>query len=231
MSQRYMAPLAEGGGVPLMIPLVGDADTLRAISDRLDGLFLPGGVDIDPGTYGQARHPLCGRTDLDRDRTEITLARWAAEEGKPVLGVCRGVQILNVAGGGTLYQDIEAHRPGSIKHDYFPTVGFARDHLAHDVTVHEGSRLASIFGAHNVRVNSMHHQGIRDLAPGLVPTAVAPDGLVEALEGSNGQFLVGVQWHPEALIARDSHTVRLFGAFIDAAREYGSRRALSRSPS
>lgn len=228
MSQRYSLALIEAGGLPLMIPLVPrDRDTMRAIYGRLDGLFLAGGVDVDPETYGEERHPLCGRTDLDRDRTEILLARWAIEEGKPLLGACRGLQIVNVAAGGTLYQDLLAEMPGSMKHDYLPSDGYSRDHLAHDVAISEGTRLAGIFSASGARVNSMHHQGIKNLAPGLAASAIAPDGLIEALETKSRGFVVAVQWHPEALGADDSGTRRLLSAFISAAAEHRARPPLA----
>jgi putative glutamine amidotransferase len=218
MSQRYVTALTRAGAIPWLVPLI-DEETLRSVYERLDGVFLPGGADIDPVSYGSDPHSLCDRTDPERDRVEISLARWALDEGKPVLGVCRGMQLINVAAGGTLYQDLAEQRPGSIKHDYFPFSGqsFSRDHLAHEVTLSGGTRLATIFGEGSLRVNSMHHQGVRELGAGLVATATAPDGLVEALEGVNGRYLVAVQWHPEALTERDSRSVRLFEDFVGAA--------------
>ena len=222
MSQRYILTLTAAGAIPWMIPLV-DEDSLRGVYDELDAVFLPGGADIDPLTYGAAPHPLCDKTDRDRDRVEVSLAKWALEDDKPVLGVCRGMQLINVAAGGTLYQDLAEDMPGSIKHDYFPYSGqgYARDFLAHDVAVHEGTRLAQLVGAGPLRVNSMHHQGVRELGRGLVATAEAPDGLIEALEGEDGSaYLFAVQWHPEALTDSDARTRRLFDDFIDAGEEW-----------
>jgi putative glutamine amidotransferase len=221
MSQRYILTLTTAGAIPWMIPLVDEA-TLRGIYEELDAVFLPGGADIDPATYGSEPHPLCDKTDRERDRVEVSLARWALEEEKPMLGVCRGMQLINVAAGGTLYQDLAQELPGSIKHDYFPFKGqsFARDHLAHEVRVSEGTRLARLVGAGAVRVNSMHHQGVRTLGVGLVPTAVAPDGLIEAIEGEGDSYLVAVQWHPEALTDNDPRTRMLFADFIAAAAEW-----------
>ena len=122
-----------------MIPLLDDdAETLREIYDRLDGLLLPGGVDMDPAAYGESAGPGLGRIDPARDRVELQLTRWAIEDHKPILGLCRGLQVINVARGGTLYQDIQAELPGAIKHDYFPTQGFQRDFLAHDIAVARG---------------------------------------------------------------------------------------------
>jgi len=159
----------------------------------------------------------CGRLDPARDRVELQLARWAIAEGKPLFGLCRGLQIVNVALGGTLYQDIAAQRRDAIKHDYFPTAGFPRDHLAHRVTVASGSRLDALVGSAPLEVNSMHHQAVKDLARGLVSTAVAPDGLVEGLEAPGSQFLLGVQWHPESLTDRDPRMHRLLTGFVEAA--------------
>ena len=221
MNHRYFTALTSVGAVPWMVPLLAhDTTTLRAIYEHLDGIFLPGGVDVDPASYGAEREPCCGRTDVPRDEVELALTRWALDEGKPVLGVCRGMQIVNVARGGTLVQDCETGLPAAIKHDYFPTQGYERDHLAHTIRVAPDSRLAAAFGAETVRVNSMHHQGIATLGAGLSPTAWAEDGLVEALEADAEGYAVAVQWHPEMLIDSDAGTRRLFETFIHAALEF-----------
>lgn len=229
MNQRYFHACTSVGAIPWMVPLLDDdVETLRAIYDRLDGIFLPGGVDMDPASYGSERHDLCGRTDPPRDRVEVLFARWALEDGKPLLGVCRGMQVVNVAAGGTLVQDCAALYPGSIKHDYFPGAGFARDYLAHAIRVADGSRLHDAFGAGEVLVNSMHHQGLGELGEGLVATAWASDGLVEAVESArDDHFLVGVQWHPEMLIDTDRGTRRLFEEFIEAANQYHDAAVLA----
>jgi putative glutamine amidotransferase len=221
MSQRYILTLTAAGAIPWMIPLV-DEDTLRGVYDELDAVFLPGGADIDPFTYGAEPHPLCDKTDRERDRVEVLLAKWAVAEEKPVLGVCRGMQLINVAAGGTLYQDLAEEFPGAIKHDYFPFSGVhhTRDFLAHEVSVAEGTRLAELIGAGSQRVNSMHHQGIKQLGRGLVSTAEAPDGLIEALEGADDSYLVAVQWHPEALTDNDARTRNLFADFIAAGSDW-----------
>jgi putative glutamine amidotransferase len=218
MNQRYFSAITSVGGVPWMIPLLeGDVETLREIYDRLDGLLLPGGVDMDPGAYGESASPGLGRTDPARDRVELQLTRWAIEDHKPILGLCRGLQVINVARGGTLYQDIQAELPGAIKHDYFPTQGFQRDFLAHDSAVARGSRLLAALERPRMKVNSMHHQGLKTVGEGLTPSATAPDGLVEAVEGPSDHFLIGVQWHPEVFEAADPGTHHLFRAFIAAA--------------
>jgi putative glutamine amidotransferase len=217
MNQRYSRVVAAAGGLPVMIPLLEDEDTLRALYDRMDGVLIPGGVDLDPTNYGETPLPTCGRLDPARDRVELRFARWAIAEGKPLFGLCRGLQIVNVALGGTLYQDIAAQRSDAIKHDYFPTAGYSRDHLAHSVTVTSGSRLDALVGTAPLRVNSMHHQGVKDLAPGLAPTAMAPDGLIEGLESTDQQFVLAVQWHPESLTERDPRMQRLVAGFVEAA--------------
>jgi putative glutamine amidotransferase len=221
MNRRYFDACTQVGAIPWMVPLLDeDTDTLRGIYERLDGLFIAGGVDMDPASYGEPRHELCGRTDLPRDAVELQLVRWALEDGKPVLGVCRGMQVINVAAGGALVQDCTLHA-GAIKHDYFPGAGWARDYLAHPVTLAEGSRLHATFGVAEALVNSMHHQGLSRLGEGLAATAWAPDGLIEAVEAANpDHFLVGVQWHPEMLIDTHEGTRRLFEAFIEAANQY-----------
>lgn len=223
MNHRYFSALMSVGAAPWMVPLVPqDEDTLRALYDSAAGIFLAGGVDVDPSSYDEDRLDVCGSTDPDRDAVELLFTRWAMQDGKPVLGVCRGMQVINVACGGSLLQDVAGHSERAIKHDYFPTQGFARDHLAHEATVSAG-RLNTIFGASAIMVNSMHHQGIKQLGAGLAATVIAPDGLVEGLEGTNGAFLLGVQWHPEMLIDRDAGTRRLFEAFVQAARDYRTR--------
>lgn len=222
MNSRYYLAAAEAGGVPVMVPLFEeDPDTLRAVYDRLDGLLLAGGVDMDPVTFGEAPHPNLGRTDRARDLVELQLASWAIADRKPVLGLCRGHQVLNVALGGTLWQDIGTQVPTAIKHDCFPNEGYARDYLAHDVAITPGSRIHAAFDSNSVWVNSMHHQAVKALAPGLLGSAQAPDGLVEAIESGTSHFLVGVQWHPEIFTDRDERTRRLFHDFVAAARQGG----------
>jgi putative glutamine amidotransferase len=224
MSDSYFTALSRAGGLPWLIPLLADdPDTLRAIFDRLDGLLLAGGVDVDPDFYGAVRAERCGKIDRDRDRVELPLTRWALEEGKPVLGICRGVQLLNVAMGGTLVQDC-SYLENPDKHDYYPSEGWERDHLAHEVQLTTGSRLREIFGAPSILVNSSHHQVLERVARALAVTGVAPDGVVEAIEGSGRSFLAGVQWHPELLIDSDAGSQRLFDAFVGAAAEFAGAR-------
>jgi len=219
MGRSYVEELRKVGAVPWLIPLVPqDIDTMNAIFERLDGVFITGGVDVDPAHYGEPKTSLCGMTDPDRDAVEIALLKHALERNLPVLAVCRGLQILNVACGGSLYQDVASQVPAALKHDYFPTPEQpSRKFLAHDVTVKVHSRLSRILGDAVVPVNSMHHQAIKDLAPSLAATAYAPDGIIEAVEGTNGQYLIAVQWHPEELTETQPGMARLFTTFAEAA--------------
>ena len=217
MNQRYYEAVAAAGAAPVLIPLLDDIDALRATYEACAGIMIPGGVDMDPGTYGEAPHERLGRVDPARDRVELQLTRWAIEDRKPLLGLCRGLQVINVAAGGTLYQDLDAQLDGAIRHDYFPTFGFDRDYVSHDVAVAPASRLRSLVEIDQLPVNSMHHQGVKRLGAGLVACAHAADGLIEAVESVNGHWMVGVQWHPEVFEADDPHTRELFRGFVRAA--------------
>jgi putative glutamine amidotransferase len=218
MGQRYVEALRTVGAIPWLIPLLPhDPDTMAGIFDRLDGIFLTGGVDVDPSRYGEVKHPKCGNIDPDRDAIELMLVEHALATAKPVLAVCRGIQIVNVAAGGTLYQDVSDQVPAALKHDYFPTPEQpSRAFLAHDISVKADSRLRQILGDSVVPVNSMHHQAIKDLAPTLRATAFAPDGIIEAVESMSDQFLMAVQWHPEELADSQPGMKRLFTAFVEA---------------
>jgi putative glutamine amidotransferase len=215
VNQSYIRCVEAAGGLPFPIPLVESEDVLRAIYDRLGGLLLTGGDDVDPAYYGEAPHPKLGEVDRPRDRVELALTRWALADGLPILAICRGIQVLNVAAGGTLYQDIAAQVCGAIEHTYYPD--HPRDLIAHPITVEPGSRLAAILGDVTLGVNSLHHQAVKDVAPGFAVTARAPDGLVEAIEGVDPPFVLGVQWHPEEM-TRDARMQRLFEVFVRKAR-------------
>jgi putative glutamine amidotransferase len=213
-NQSYVRAVTRAGAVPLLIPQVTDERRLRVLYDRLDGLLLPGGEDLDPAHYGERIHEKCGAIAPQRDEAELMLTRWAMEEGKPILAICRGIQVLNVAQGGSLYQDIQAQIPQAGRHDWYP--GYPRDYRSHRVTIIPDTRLARILEETDVAVNSLHHQALKAIAPGLTVTAHAPDGLIEAVEADDHPFAVGVQWHPEELADNDPGAQHLFDALVEA---------------
>jgi putative glutamine amidotransferase len=221
LGKSYLAAVERAGGIPLMIPPLADpadAEALGALLARMDGLLLSGGGDVDPRYYGEERLPVCGEPEPERDTLEIPLARLAIKRGTPVLGICRGVQLLNVALGGTLYQDITAQRPEApphVSHDY----NGARDATAHSIRIQPGSLLERIVGAEHHAVNSFHHQAIKDAAPGVELIAWSEDGIPEALVAPGHPFALGVQFHPEELVFVDPASQRIFDAFVAACAE------------
>ena len=215
--RQIAAGVTAAGGEPRLIAPDLDESALRAQFGALDGLILSGGGDVDPACYGATAIPAVGGVDGNRDRTELALARWALAERKPLLGICRGLQLLNVACGGALYRDMSEYHD-ALPHALYP--GHPFDLLAHPVEVEPESRLASITGATHFAVNSLHHQACSVVAPGLRVVARAPDGTVEAVEAPNHPFAVAVQWHPEALPdAAESRA--LFRALVVASSDSG----------
>lgn len=215
-NRTYVEALVQAGAAPVLIPHPQDKPRLHSLYTRLHGLLLPGGLDVDPARYGEPKCDWCGRISPARDDVELTLARWAMDDGKPLLAICRGIQVLNTVLGGTLYQDIQAQVPDAEKHDWHPD--HPRDKLAHAVAIVPHTRLARIVGTASLPVNSLHHQAIKDLAPGLSVTARAPDGIVEAVEAEMHPFALGVQWHPEELAGGDARARRLFSALVEACQ-------------
>ncbi len=202
------------GGLPVIVPLELSDDSLRRLYERLDGLLFAGGGDVDPARYGADMHPAVRGVDAERDRTEIALARWAASERRPFFGICRGAQMVNVALGGGLYRDL-SEAPEARPHTYYP--GYPYDLRPHAIQIEEETTLARVIGQRMVTVNSLHHQAVRDLAPGLRASARAPDGLIEAVELSDHPFALAVQWHPE-MLPDAPEMRRLFEALVEAAR-------------
>jgi len=221
-NQAYVHAVTRAGAASLLIPQLTEATLLRTLYELLDGLLLSGGKDMDPAYYGEPRHEKCGPVSPDRDEFELTLVRWAMDDGKPLLAICRGIQVLNVALGGSLYQDIQAQVQGADKHDWHP--GYPRNRLSHTATVAPQTRLAHILGPSNsprpldLPVNSMHHQAVKDVAPGLTVAARAPDNIVEAVEVEGHPFAIGVQWHPEELADNDVQAQRIFDALVEACQ-------------
>jgi putative glutamine amidotransferase len=222
LNEPYVAAIQAAGGLPLVATPAHSGAALRGLYELLDGLLLTGGEDIAPARYGAVDvHPTVTVVP-DRDALEFALLEWALADGLPVLAICRGLQLLNVALGGSLYQDLPSERPDHPGHDQMKAEPpWPRTEPHHPVAVVPGSALATALGAERVEVNSMHHQGIKTLAPALLAVAHAPDGLIEGVEGrepARGGFLLGVQWHPEELARTgDPPSRRLFASFVVAA--------------
>ncbi|MBL0714393.1 MAG: gamma-glutamyl-gamma-aminobutyrate hydrolase family protein [Desulfosarcina sp.] len=221
----YIDALVRVGASPLIIPIVNDRRILRHLIGMVDGLMLIGGPDIDPVHYAQTAQPGLRQVTPDRDKLELTLIRWAMAVKIPLFGICRGMQVLNVAAGGNLWQDIAGQVPQAQKHDQYPD--FQENHLAHAVQIVPGSRIAGICRQTQLAVNSLHHQAIDRVGAGLRVVARSGDGIIEAVEGNGEQWIVGVQWHPEWLVEGFDEMQALFGAFRDACRP-GSSKAIGR---
>lgn len=210
LSCEYADRVREAGGIPLLLP---PGDPELEVLTGLDGLLLSGGEDVDPRYYGEAAIPELGTVDARRDTQELPLAKAAAERNLPILAICRGIQLLNVALGGTLHQDLPVQHPGALPHVQELPV----DQSTHRVQLAPDSLLARLAEATSLEVNTFHHQAVKAIAPGLKATAWADDGVIEAVEGSQG-WAVGVQWHPELQPGR--FTAALFSAFIEASARY-----------
>ena len=221
----YTGAVRAAGGLPIILP-IGDDDP-EVIAEYLaavDGLLFTGGEDIAPAYYGEARDERCQEPDPERDLFEIHLARAALAQQVPTLGICRGLQVINVAAGGTLYQDI-ACRPGT--RDYHSASLANRGQLIHRVRLVQESRLRAIMGVAESQVTSTHHQFVKDLAPGFrVSAESAEDGIVEGIERPDVPFLLAVQWHPERLYADHAVHLALFGSLVEAAKERPMRREM-----
>lgn len=211
----YVAAIRAAGGVPLLIPLGASDDDLLAIIEDLDGILLPGGGDIAPEVYNGRPDVTMWGIDPERDQTELSLVRLAVRRQKPFLAICRGIQVMNVALGGTLWEDIPSQIQSDLEHD--TPSHLPRNLLRHTVAIQEDSLLAQYIGKTETPVNSLHHQAVRDLAPEVRITAKAPDGVIEGIEVPGHVFAVGVQWHPENLVHDDPAMLALFKGFVAAA--------------
>lgn len=216
----YLKALAAAGAIPVMLPLEATSDDYQQIAETFDGFLFTGGPDPHPFLFGEETHEKCGNVSSKRDTMELALLSQAMAARKPVFGICRGIQIINVGLGGTIYQDISSQHHGAagVKPAFPLAHRQPYDYKipSHSVTPDPNSRLAHICGHGALKVNSMHHQAVKDLAPGLTASGTAPDGLIEALEMPDYPWLLAVQWHPEYLWQHDPSMALLFGSFVSA---------------
>ncbi len=212
LNQAYEQAIRQAGGIPVLLAPGLDSAAMQQVMEVLDGLLLPGGVDVDPARYRTARHPTTEVND-ELDALEFPLAEQALQRDLPLLAICRGIQLLNVARGGSLWQDLPSERPSDAVH---PQRQVPRHHLAHQLDLAPTSRLAGVLGSTALPVNSFHHQGLRQIGAGLRPVGWAEDGTIEAIEGE-GRFVIGLQCHPECLVDSQPVWRRLFSSFVEAA--------------
>jgi len=216
VNSAYLHAVQQAGGVPVALPPQLSTACLNRLLRGLDGLLLTGGGDMDPACFGEEPHATVYDVAPSRDSVETAAVRAIIDRRRPVLAICRGIQVLNVALGGTLYQDVASDPGTQIRHGQEAP----RDQPSHKVTVAPGSRLARILGSDEIEVNSMHHQAVKALGAGLTAVAWAPDQIVEGVELDDAsRFALGVQWHPEELVGHSEPSRRLFAALVNSARE------------
>jgi len=212
LREEYAAAVHDAGGMPVLLaPLAGI--NVGDVAGKFSGFVITGGdFDIEPHYYGEAPLPGLGKLNPRRSEFELELVRWAFKNDSPVLGICGGMQAINVAFGGTLYQDISAQLPGaSLNHQQ------GRNTRAHKVSIEPDTLLAGLLQKAATEINSSHHQSVKEVAPGLRASGAAPDGVIEAIESKDSRFMLGVQWHPESLYANDPLWLRVFKGLIGAA--------------
>jgi putative glutamine amidotransferase len=223
LNRAYFEAIENAGAVALPIPIIRDPQRLRQLYELLDALLLPGGADVEPRRYGAvARDDSRLTVAPELDEVEFRLAEWALADGLPLLGICRGIQVLNVACGGTLWQDLQIEGAAHESHDQEP-----RDALVHELDVEPESLLARTIGTTHLRVNSLHHQAIRDLGGSLRAVAHSSDGLIEGVELADHDFVLGIQCHPEELSKKEQWAARLFAGLVASAKAgQGKRHAV-----
>ncbi|HLC26185.1 MAG TPA: gamma-glutamyl-gamma-aminobutyrate hydrolase family protein [bacterium] len=223
LDREYSSAIQELKACPILIPNVLHGKTLKDVMDLLDGLLISGGTDVNPCRYGEDPLPGLGEIDAPRDECELAQARMALDRDLPLLGICRGMQVLNVAAGGTLFQDMQTQIPNSLKHRQDAD----KEVLTHRVAIEKKTLLYGILQKETLSVNGKHHQAVKDLGAGLTISAKAPDGVIEGIENPGSRFVVGVQWHPEGNWKEDSDSMKIFAAFVSAARVGARRGALT----
>ncbi len=215
MLPGYMNGIVRAGGIPIMLPLTHDEDILRRLSAVCEGFLFTGGHDIDPSLYGEQRLPQCGAVCRERDKMEQRLLSMAVAMNKPILGICRGIQMLNVFLGGTLYQDLPSQISSEAEHHQKPPYNIP----VHGIKILRESPLHELLGTNTLRVNSYHHQAVKDLSARLKPMAVSEDGITEAVYMPDRKFVWGVQWHPEFMDAEDEPSSAIFAELVRKSSE------------
>ncbi|KYO66837.1 gamma-glutamyl-gamma-aminobutyrate hydrolase family protein [Thermovenabulum gondwanense] len=219
LNEGYYLAVEKAGGIPFITPPLEEV-TLQEILEFVDGVLITGGPDVDPLLFGEDPVKELGEVSPARDKAEIFLVKEAFNRGLPVMGICRGIQVINVALGGSLYQDLPSQLKGSIKHSQ----SAPRWYATHTVKVQKGTILFEIFNSEEVKVNSFHHQAIKNISPNLKAVAYAPDGVVEAVEAvSQDKFILGLQWHPEGMWQKDPVQLKPFERFIEEIKRRKGR--------
>ncbi len=223
-NEAYIKAVSQAGGIPFLIPLNLDTPALRRLYELADGLLLPGGGDIHPALYHQSHTPTESDVQPDRDEMEVTLSRWATADEKPLLAICRGIQVLAVSAGGTLIQDLPTELPDATLHNYVYIKEGSHDitELIHDVALDPESHLSRVLETTQLRVNSMHHQAVKSVPSPLQIVGHSSDGVVEAVELPNHPFYIGIQWHPEVLVDDHESARKVLGAFVQACNHRGN---------
>ncbi|MCB9832013.1 MAG: gamma-glutamyl-gamma-aminobutyrate hydrolase family protein [Planctomycetes bacterium] len=221
VSMHYVQAVEAAGGAPLMLPLSQSGDVLKQLLGVCDGLLLTGGFDLDPSWYGEEPHRRIAQINPLRDITEMILTKEALERDMPIFGVCRGMQVLNVAAGGNLYQDLESQVKGEVLLHFQK---LTEEFPSHSIRIEKGSWLHHVTNSESVRVNSYHHQAVKDIAPGFRITARATDGVVEAMSSDRHFFAHGVQWHPELTYTNLDFNLAMFRSHVEAAGHFRVRR-------
>ncbi|MBV8082210.1 MAG: gamma-glutamyl-gamma-aminobutyrate hydrolase family protein [Candidatus Eremiobacteraeota bacterium] len=225
---KYRSAIELAGGQPVLIEPPHYLNSVPDLIERYDGVLLPGGADIAPHLYGSREHPAVKRSPKGTDEFQIAVVHAARRAGIPLLGICRGMQVINVAFGGSLYEDIDDQfdAQGGLRVQHQQTPDHARNETTHVVEIVAGSRLAELLGTTSLATNTLHHQAVRRVPSGLVAVAAARDGIVEAIEDPEARaFLIGVQWHPEELVENDEPSRSLFRGFVENAAARAERRA------
>lgn len=215
VSNTYIDAVFAAGGIPAIIPVIYDEEDYDNYLDMLDGIIFTGGLDVSPLCYNENPLKEINLISSRRDKYELGLVKKAYERKMPILGICRGLQITNVALGGSLYQDINVQVSDSLGH---APRGISNDELYHSIEVKKDTKLYDIFGKEKIFVNSFHHQSIKDLGENLVVSALSEDGIIEAMEATDERFLIGLQFHPEALVKRHPEYLNIFKELVLAAK-------------